>query len=87
MASCVYFEGKENIAPRTSKEAKELIGVRVKYLRSRDIDKSGRGYFFPQTGVVAAVIRKEIAIDCPGNFVIDMRSLVEMVRDEDAAKG
>lgn len=75
-----YFEGEEDITPRTAAEARALIGVRVKYLRSRDIDKSGRGYYFPQEGVVAAVHRREMAINDPGNFCIDLGSLVVMVR-------
>jgi len=76
--NCIYLSG-ENIAPRTTAGAKSLIGLRVTYLMSSDIDKSGRGYVFPQHGVIAAVVRKEIAIDSPMNFVIDMGRLVEMV--------
>lgn len=79
MALSRYFEGKESIKPRTAEEARALIGQRVTYLRQSDIDKSGRGYIFPQTGVVAAVVRNEIAIDDPNNFVISRSSLVEMV--------
>lgn len=77
---CKYFEGEENIAPETAAEARKLIGMKVKYLCSRDIDRSGRGYFFPRHGVVAAVVGREIAIDEPSNFCIDLGSLVEMVR-------
>lgn len=77
MSNCKYLTG-ENIAPRTSAEAKALIGKKVEYLQNRDIDKSGRGYFFPQTGVVRAVIRREIAIDDPTNFTISLSDLVEM---------
>jgi hypothetical protein len=38
----------QNIKPRTAKEAKALIGKEVIYLQTGDIDRSGRGYFFPR---------------------------------------
>ena len=76
---CQYFDGEINIRPRTAEEARALIGKRVKYLQERDIDKSGRGYFSPQYGTIAAVARKEIAIDDRLNFVISLSNLVEMV--------
>lgn len=75
-----YFEGEENIAPRTAAEARALIGTRVKYLQGCDIDRSGRGYYFPRYGVVAAVHGREIAMDEPSNFCVSIGSLVEMVR-------
>lgn len=75
---CRLLSGK-NIAPSTSAEAKALIGKEVVWICERDIDKSGRGYFFPKRGKIVAVLRREIAIDDPSNFVIDLASLVEMV--------
>ena len=68
MALCLYLDG-ENIAPKSNKEARALLGKHVRYLQRRDIDRSGRGYFFPQEGVVVDVIRREMALDTPGNFV------------------
>lgn len=62
MAACHLLEGK-NRAPKTAKEARALIGVRVEYLRNQDIDRSGRGYFFPRKGAVEDVNGKNLAID------------------------
>jgi hypothetical protein len=70
--------GGENIKPKTAKEARALIGKTVKYLQKSDIDKSGRGYFFPQVGTIAGVLRKEIAMDSPSNFIVSISNLVEM---------
>lgn len=75
----MYLEG-QNIKPRTAKEARALIGTEVIYLQSADIDKSGRGYYFPRRGVIAAVVGRNIAVDHPENFVIYMSNLVEMVK-------
>ena len=47
----MYLEGK-NIKPYNNKQAKELIGKRVQFVRNCDIDKSGRGYFFPRDNVI-----------------------------------
>jgi hypothetical protein len=59
--------GGERIAPRTAAQARTLIGRHVEYLRNRDIDRSGRGYYFPQSGVVNSVRGRNIEID--GNWV------------------
>lgn len=65
----------ENIKPRTKKQAETLIGFRVKYLRECDIDKSGRGYFFPKFGVVTGYFNRQLIID--GDY-IPINSIVEM---------
>lgn len=75
-----YLTGKL-ITPRTAKEARALIGKRVTYLRKADIDYSGRGLFFPRTGTIKAVFRKNIALDDEGNFELYMPDLVEMVEN------
>lgn len=62
--------------------AKGLIGQRIKYLTDSNIDKTGRGYFFPQQGTISAVIRREIAIDEPSNFTLDLARLSELVLTE-----
>ena len=82
---CRYLQG-ENIKPTTTAQALALIGKRVQYLRNSDIYRSGRGYFFPRYGTIAAVRRKEIAIDEPLNFTVDMSSLVEMVLVEESVE-
>jgi len=49
--------------PTYTNEVKKLIGKKIKYLRNCDIDKSGRGYFFPQYGTVMEVKGKNVRID------------------------
>ena len=72
----------KNIAPLNSAAAKKLIGKRITYLRECDMDRSGRGYFFPRGGVVADVFRGNLAIDDSSNFIGSLRSFVEVVVDE-----
>ena len=77
----MYLQG-ENIKPRSTKEARALIGTKVIYLQKRDIDKSGRGYFFPQHGIIAGVNGRNIVIDDPYNYCVYLSDIVEMVREE-----
>ncbi len=42
----------EQAAFQTAEDRKKLVGKVIKYLRQCDIDKSGRGYFFPRVDVV-----------------------------------
>lgn len=72
---CRYLEG-ENIAPRTIAEARKLIGSWVEYLPERDIDKSGRGYYFPRHGEVESATGREIVIS--GSYLV-MRDIREMI--------
>lgn len=48
---------------RTVADRKALVGKAIAYLRPCDIDKSGRGYFFPQFGIVAAAPGRELELD------------------------
>ena len=73
-----YLKG-ENITPKTAKEARLLLGKYVQYLCKSDIDRSGRGYFFPRYGKIVEVEGKNIAINYSQNFVIYLPELVEMV--------
>lgn len=68
-----------SVKPGTTAEAKALIGKKVIYLQKKDIDQTGRGYFFPRGGVVAAVVRGQIAINDDYNFIGSIKSIVEMV--------
>lgn len=79
-SECQLLKGK-NIAPRNHKEAKTLIGMKVCYLRETDIDKSGRGYFFPRHGTIANVSGRNIAIDYPENWVMVYSEIREMVTE------
>ena len=40
-----------------------LIGRKVEYLETRDIDRSGRGYYWPQRGTITAVRNRNVEID------------------------
>jgi hypothetical protein len=82
---CSYLTGT-NIAPRTAKQARALIGRNVTYLQKADIDRSGRGFFFPRAGRIADVSGRNIAIDSPDNFVIYLPDLVEMTAQEEESK-
>lgn len=57
----MYLEGN-HITLETPKQAKAYIGKQVQYLRGCDIDKSGRGYFFPKMGEVIEVYDRNINI-------------------------
>lgn len=69
----------ETLLPLRAKAARGLIGKRVRYLRRQDIDRSGRGYFFPRSGLVESVLGRNIEID--GDYV-HFSELVEMVLEE-----
>ena len=74
MAACRYLEG-ENINPVTAAEARKLIGKRVQYLRTGDIDRSGRGYISPQEGEIKDVVGRNIQINSDWQW---RPSIVEM---------
>lgn len=78
MSKCRILDG-ENIAPRTIKEARQLIGKNVTYLRESDIDKSGRGIYFPRYGIVEEVIGREIII--AGHYIVS-RNIREMIENK-----
>lgn len=73
----------ENLAPLTTAKARKLIGKRVVYLRHCDIDRTGRGLYFPKYGVVSDVYRGHLAIDDASNFIGTLRSIVEIVEIKD----
>jgi len=69
----------DDITPRTSDDAKKLIGKSVMYLRKVDIDKSGRGYFFPKYNVVTDVVRRQIIFeDFDSAYISDIVEMVEI---------
>ena len=57
----------ESVVPRSAGDAKKLIGKYVRYLRHCDIDDSGRGYVFPQGGIVTDQYKRNLEIN--GNLV------------------
>lgn len=60
-------------------ELKNFIGKRIIYLFNRDIDKSGRGYYFPRTGVITSCKARTIEFDNNGDpkSMVDFREAVE----------
>lgn len=78
-----FLDG-DNVAPRTSAQAKALIGKRIRYLRGVDIDKSGRNYFFPRVAQVTDAHGRNMEVD--GVFY-SLASFVEVqiVGEESAA--
>jgi hypothetical protein len=71
----------EQARDRTQRDS--LVGRRVCWLSRSDLDRSGRGYYFPRYGTIAAITRFEIAIDEPMNFCVQISSLVELVERQD----
>lgn len=65
----------ENARPHYTADARALIGRQVEFLRTRDIDRSGRGYFFPRTGRVEDVYRRHLSI---GGDWVAFAELVEL---------
>lgn len=70
-----YLDGK-NVSPKHLKDARLLIGKKVEYLRRMDIDKSGRGYFFPRRGIVEDVHGRNLII---GGDYVHFSDLYELV--------
>lgn len=70
-----WLEG-EHIEINNTAAARKLIGKSITYLRSRDIDKSGRGYFFPQTGTIQEVYARNICINGNWCHLGDLREIV-----------
>jgi hypothetical protein len=75
MNACRYLKGN-NQKPNSASSAQRLIGSKVQYLRGRDIDKSGRGYYFPQTGRVTGAYRRTVEIDGDPVYFADLVELV-----------
>ncbi len=67
MSQCRYLKG-ENIAPLRAPKIRSLVGHTIQYIRSSDIDKSGRGYISPQNGVIVGCIGKNIELDVRNNY-------------------
>lgn len=66
----------EHIEIKNTAVARKLVGKSITYLRSQDIDKSGRGYFSPQVGIIKEAYAGNIRID--GDWVM-IRELKEIV--------
>lgn len=49
--------------PKTAKGMRELIGKNIEYVLSRNVDRSGRGYFSTDRGIVKEQHGKNIRIE------------------------
>jgi hypothetical protein len=54
--------------PRYSSDVRKLIGKKIKYVRTVDVEKS-RGTYFPQTGTVKDVSYKNVLIDSDWEWI------------------
>lgn len=66
----------------SKKNIKTFIGKKVIYLFNRDIDKSGRGYFFPRIGTITQINGKTIDFDNKQEFN-NISTLAEIVLAND----
>jgi len=79
-----YLDGT-NVAPANAESAKKLLGHYVRYLRSLDIDKSGRGYVFPKSGVVTGQFKRNLEINgdlVPFSSFVEINILREATQEE-----
>lgn len=60
----------------SNRSLKTIIGKRVQYLRGADIDKSGRGYFFPRSGRIEKVFGWQIQIDNEYHLISSLKEVV-----------
>ena len=68
--------GGENIKPTYKHQALKLVGKRVQYLRGCDIDRSGRGYYFPKEAVITGYFNRQLLIGNGDSIAIS--NIVEM---------
>lgn len=78
MQRCSHLDG-EQLKPKTASQARKLIGKSVVYLRSCDIDRSGRGYLFPKQGKIMDVHGRNLMLD--GGDRLAFSSIVDMVEN------
>lgn len=71
-----YLEG--NHIQTDLKTLRNHIGRRIKYLLERDIDKTGRGFFFPRVGVISEIYRNQVDLTGHQDF-INPKSIREIV--------
>lgn len=57
-----YFDG-ETAPFRTAADRKALVGKHIRYVRHCDIDKTGRGYFFPRIDTVVEATGTNLIFD------------------------
>lgn len=58
--------------PQKIRDVKKLIGKKIRFLEKGDIDKSGRGYFFPQSGTITEACGWNVWIDNNPKWISDI---------------
>ena len=82
-----YFDG-ETSPFKTAADRKKLIGQNIRYVRECDIDRSGRGFFFPRFDFVEGAKGRNIFLS--NGSVLSAGDLVEVQivpAAPDSAKG
>ena len=74
----IYLEGEQI----NKDNLKSLKGQKVIYLLDRDIDKTGRGYYFPRIGTITHINGRTIDFDDSQEF-ISLTKLRECVEYSD----
>ncbi len=77
-----FLEG-DNVKPTMASHAAPLKGKVIQYLTESDVDRSGRGYFFPRVGVVHGHVGKNLGVN--GDYIPFSR-FVEVVVLRDATQ-
>ena len=81
-----FLEGEQ--APfRTAAERKRLVGKVIRYLRSCDIDRSGRGYFFPRVDIVVSAAGLNLFLENGSTIHRGELREVVVLRDAEGEKG
>jgi hypothetical protein len=57
-----YLEG-EVVEFRTAADRRKLVGHAIRFVRSCDIDKSGRGYVFPRVAFIEGAKGSQLLFD------------------------
>lgn len=55
--------GTKLAKPYPNPTLRKLIGREVEYLENKDIDRSGRGHYWPQRGTITGVSGRNIELD------------------------
>lgn len=66
-----------DVKPKTTKDAKLLIGKRVQYLRNCDVDRTGRGLFFPRYNTIKNVSGRNLILEDEDSLYFN--DIIEMI--------
>ena len=78
-----YLKGE--VVKIDTKNLRSVIGKKITYLRNVDVDKTGRGYFFPRQGTITNVFNRQIELN-DGYDYLRFREIAEIVLYEEQNK-